>query len=245
MKILSYNLRHHRAAAELEALAAEHRPDVLCLQEAHAADVPRRIGHLERAATTSTGLLGLAVLVDASRFAVVGSRSFRLKPGLHDVVFLPGTERLLAVRLVDRLTGEGAVVASFHAAPLTATNILRRHQVSAAHMLLDEIGEGDPALLIGDFNYPLFHGGLRRTASADGYDVSIADAPTYRHLRRVSTHFDLVTSRGLDVASVRTLPEGASDHRPILAETVDARSGLGAPSRAARSQTVGGSAPNP
>lgn len=241
MKVLSYNLRHHRAAGEIAQLATEHGTDVLCLQEAYAAQLPSRAGTLELAATTSTGLLGLAIYVDASRFAVVASRAFRLKPGLHDVVFLPETERLLAVRLVDRRTGAATTVASFHAAPLTATNILRRHQVSASHMLLDDLGEGEPVLMMGDFNYPLFRTGLARLASRDGYALSVSDRPTYRHVGSFATHFDLVTSRGLRVESVRTLPEGASDHRPILAVAGLAETST----RVATRQTVGTVAPNP
>jgi endonuclease/exonuclease/phosphatase (EEP) superfamily protein YafD len=83
-------------------------------------------------------------------------------------------------------------------------------------MLLDEIGEGDPVVMIGDFNYPLFRSGLERVAERDGFSVSLSDEPTYRHSASVSTHFDLLTSRGMRVHEVRTLPSGASDHRPIL-----------------------------
>jgi endonuclease/exonuclease/phosphatase family metal-dependent hydrolase len=227
MRVLSYNLRHHRAAGEIESLVAAHAVDVMCLQEAYVSELPRHAAGLERAATTSTGLLGLAVYVDASRYAVVASRAFRLKRGIHDVAFLPGTERLLAVRLVDRRTGERTTVASFHAAPLTATNLLRRHQVAAAHMLLDDFGAGEPVLMVGDFNYPLFRAGLQRHAARDGYTVTRSDRPTYRHVGPLSTHFDLLSSRDVGIDSVRTLPAGASDHRPILVTVapgaVDAR----------------------
>jgi endonuclease/exonuclease/phosphatase (EEP) superfamily protein YafD len=220
VKILSYNLRHHRAAEEISALAADHAVDVLCVQEAHAAELPSRAAGLELSATTSTGLLGLGIYVDPARFAVTASRAFHLKRGLHDVAFLPGTERLLAVRLVDRRTGERATVASFHAVPLTATNVLRRHQVSSAHMLLDDLGEGEPVLMVGDFNYPLFRSGLARRSERDGYALSVSDAPTFHHLGAIATHFDLLTSRGWRIDSVRTLPSGASDHRPILVDAV-------------------------
>ncbi len=218
MRILSYNLRHHQAVGELPALVEEHGVDVVCVQEAYVDRLPARIGRLELAAATSTGLLGLAVYVRAERFAVTFHRAFRLKRGLHDLVFLPGTERLLAVRLVDRRSGERSTVASFHAAPLTATNVLRRHQVAAAHMLLEEIGDGDPILMVGDFNYPLFRSGLERLVARDGFDVSVSDEPTYRHTASLSTHFDFLTSRGMGVEGVSTLPAGASDHRPILVD---------------------------
>jgi exodeoxyribonuclease-3 len=241
MRVLSYNLRHHRAAPELANLVADHAADVVCVQEAYVTDLPARVGGLELAAATSTGLLGLGVYVDATRFAVTASRAFRLKRGIHDVAFLPETQRLLAVRLVDRRSGDGTTVASFHAAPLTATNILRRHQVASAHMLLDDLGEGEPVVMVGDFNYPLFRAGLERLARRDGYAVAIGDAPTYRHTASIATHFDLATSRGMTIDSVVTLPAGASDHRPIL---VDARV-VGAVSSVAQRQTVGSTVPNP
>lgn len=241
MRVLSYNLRHHRAAPELGGLVEDHAADVVCVQEAYVAELPARVAGLELAATTSTGLLGLGVYVDATRFAVTASRAFRLKRGIHDVAFLPETQRLLAVRLVDRRTGDGTTVASFHAAPLTATNILRRHQVSSAHMLLDDLGQGEPAIMVGDFNYPLFRGGLERLAQRDGYAVAIGDAPTYRHTASLSTHFDLVTSRGVAIDSVLTLRSGASDHRPILVDATIS----GTRSSVARPQTVGSTATNP
>lgn len=245
MKVLSYNLRHHRAAPEIAALAVENAVDVVCLQEAYVGELPVHAGPLERAATTSTGLLGLAVYVDAARFAVVASRAFRLKRGLHDVAFLPGTERLLAVRLVDRRSGERTTVASFHAAPLTATNVLRRHQVAAAHMLLDDLGAGEPVLMVGDFNYPLFRSGLARLARRDGYAVTASDRPTYRHVGSFATHFDLCSSRGMTVESVRTLPDGASDHRPILVEAAATATTAPVAPGASRPQTVGAAASNP
>lgn len=246
MKVVSYNLRHHRAVEEIADLAERHAVDVLCVQEAHAAELPAHAVGLELAATTSTGLLGLGVYVDASRYAVTASRSFRLKRGIHDVAFLPGTERLLAVRLVDRRSGERTTVASFHAAPLTATNVLRRHQVSSAHMLLDDLGEGEPVLMVGDFNYPLFRAGLARRADRDGYAVTTSDLPTYRHIGSLATHFDLVSSRSMRIDSVRTLPAGASDHRPILVEARVLDSALASDSLpVARPQTVGSAAPNP
>lgn len=242
MRVLSYNLRHHRAAGEIGALATAHSADVLCLQEAYVAELPRHAAGLERAATTSTGLLGLAVYVDASRYAVVGSRAFRLKRGIHDVALLPpGTERLLAVRLVDRRTGERTTVASFHAAPLTATNVLRRHQVSAAHMLLDDFGAGEPVVMVGDFNYPLFRAGLERRAAHDGYTITVSDRPTYRHVGALSTHFDLLSSRDVSIAAVRTLPAGASDHRPILAAVGSSDDDA----RTETTQTVGSAVSNP
>ena len=61
MKVISYNLRKHRAAGELTALAQRYGADVLCLQECDTADMPASIGGLKLANATSRNRLGLAV----------------------------------------------------------------------------------------------------------------------------------------------------------------------------------------
>ncbi len=52
MKVISYNLRKHRAAGELATLVAEHDPDILCLQECDVPALPDRIGGLVLADAT-------------------------------------------------------------------------------------------------------------------------------------------------------------------------------------------------
>jgi endonuclease/exonuclease/phosphatase (EEP) superfamily protein YafD len=51
-----------------------------------------------------------------------------------------------------------------------------------------------------------------------GYDMTLSDARTYTRYRFFKGHYDFVTSRGLSVGDVRTLPQGTSDHLPILIE---------------------------
>ena len=46
MKVISYNLRKHRAATELRELVERHGADLLCLQEADTTDIPDDIGGL-------------------------------------------------------------------------------------------------------------------------------------------------------------------------------------------------------
>jgi endonuclease/exonuclease/phosphatase (EEP) superfamily protein YafD len=85
-------------------------------------------------------------------------------------------------------------------------------------MLLAEVSDGDAVVMIGDFNYPLFRSRLERVAARDGFSVAFSDEPTYRHTASLATHFDFLTSRGMRVDEVTTLPAGASDHRPILVD---------------------------
>lgn len=216
MQVVSYNLRQHRAKGEILALAQDYAPDVLCLQEADTNDIPEQLGELSLAASTKNNRLGLAAYYRASRFDLVASSVHALKKSLHDYVMTPGHERLLAVHLHDKLTGDDVLVGSFHAAPLSATNALRRKQVKAAHDLMRAVAPGVPMLMVGDFNYPWFHHGLRRSVEREGFVLTRSDSPTYSGYKYVSGHFDFATSVDLKIDGVRTLPAGASDHRPIL-----------------------------
>ncbi|UDF14737.1 endonuclease/exonuclease/phosphatase family protein [Antiquaquibacter oligotrophicus] len=216
MRVISYNLRKHRAIGELAALSETADLDALCLQEAFSSELPGEIGPLTLAGSTKNNRLGLAVYYRKDRYDHVESRSYELKKSLHDLVFSPTPERLVGSRLVDRETGQQLVVASFHAAPLTALNSLRREQIKAAHELLQELGSGTPILMVGDYNYPLFKDGLGERVAKTGYDLSLSDRRTYTAYKFFRGHFDFVTSQGFTIESVETLARGSSDHIPIL-----------------------------
>jgi len=217
IRIISYNLWHSRAETELAGLvAADPELDALCLQEVYRKGVPERIGSLELARHTGRNLLGLAIYVQAERYEVLGTEAFELKKSLHDVVFERTPERLVGAHVRNRETGEELVLASFHAAPLSALNSLRRKQIAAAHELLTELGDGAPVLMVGDYNYPLFHNRLGERLGRSGYDLVLSDKRTYQAFKLVRGHFDFVTSYGMEIVGVQTLRRGRSDHFPIL-----------------------------
>ena len=216
LRVVSYNLREHKAKGEILALATDHDVDVLCLQEADTNDIPEQLGDLSLAASTRNNRLGLAAYYRSSRWDLQGTSVYALKKSLHDYVMTPAHERLLVVHLRDRVTGEEVLVGSFHAAPLSATNALRRKQVKAAHDLMRAVAPNVPMLMVGDFNYPWFHGGLRKQVESEGFLLTRSDSPTYSGYKYVKGHFDFATSVDLKIDDVRTLPAGASDHRPIL-----------------------------
>lgn len=218
MKVISYNLRKHRAASELAALADDHGADILCLQEAEPLALPAHLGHMNLVHATSRNRLGLAMYVRDERFAVRSAGTFALKKSLHDHLLAPAHERLLGARLHDFETGRDLVAASFHAAPLTALNSLRRHQIHAALGELRALGPGLPALMVGDYNYPVFKGRLDTEMRDHGYEMSLSDKRTYTRYKMFRGHFDFATSSGLDIASVSTLAQGTSDHLPILVQ---------------------------
>ncbi len=216
MRVISYNLRKHRAAGELAALVDAHATDVLCLQEADTSDIPLELGGLRLAEATQRNRLGLAVYYRESLFRLEGVRAMSLKKSLHDRVLKPAEERMLGVRLHDIDAGRELIVASFHAAPLTALNSLRRHQIRTALAELADLGPDLPTLMVGDYNYPVFKEKLGERVRDQGYELTLSDARTYTRYRFFRGHYDFVTSNGFDIETVRTLPQGLSDHRPIL-----------------------------
>ncbi|MHA7247884.1 endonuclease/exonuclease/phosphatase family protein [Arthrobacter tecti] len=216
MRTISYNLREHKASGELEALVYEHEVDLLCLQECDASDLPDVVGGLQMATATKENRLGLAMYYRRDRFDMVRADSFSLKKSLHDRVLTPAHERLIGVKLLDLETDHELVAGSFHAAPLTASNSLRRKQIDAAHAELLEMGTGQATLMVGDFNYPFFTQRLTEHMNDAGYDLSLSDRRTYTRYMVFRGHFDFATSRGLKIQKVETLPRGGSDHLPIL-----------------------------
>ena len=219
MKVISYNLQKHRAASELAALSDAHDPDILCLQECDVAGLPDRIGDLALADATQGNRLGLALFYRESEFHLRDVRTIGLKKSLHDRIAKPAHERVLGARLRDIDTGRDFIAASFHAAPLTALNSLRRHQIRAALTELATLGEGLPQLMVGDYNYPVFKENLGKTVREHGYALTMSDDHTYTRYRVFRGHYDFATSVGFEIQRVTTLPQGLSDHRPILVTT--------------------------
>ncbi|TFC93588.1 MULTISPECIES: endonuclease/exonuclease/phosphatase family protein [Cryobacterium] len=216
MKVISYNLRKNRASGELISLSESYDPDVLCLQECDTLELPEEIGRMHLADSTVRNRLGLAIYYRKDRFTNEKTKTFALKKSLHDRVLTPAHERLIGTRLTDLVAHRELVVASFHAAPLTALNSLRRNQIRTAHEELNLLGPGLPTLMVGDYNYPIFKGRLGDHVTQSGYDLTLSDTRTYTRYKFFRGHFDLATSIGLTIDSVETLPMGTSDHLPIL-----------------------------
>jgi len=216
MKVISYNLNKHKAASELVGLVESTSADVLCLQEAVAESLPARIGGLQLADATVGNRLGLALYHRVNLFTPLAVRSMALKKSLHDRVLKPAEERMLAVRMRDIDNNREFIIASFHAAPLTALNSLRRKQISAALKELSSLGEDLPILMVGDYNYPVFKENLSQKIREAGYELNLSDTRTYTRYRFFKGHYDFATSVGFDIEDITTLPQGLSDHLPIL-----------------------------
>ena len=216
MRTLSYNVEKDKASGELSELVERFDIDVACLQEVDAARLPARLGPLELADRTHRNRLGLAIYAHPDRYEAHETHAFSLKRSLHDIIATPAAERLLASRVTERGTGREFIVASFHAAPLTALNSLRRKQIASAHRLLEQLGPGLRHLMVGDYNYPVFQEALGRLLGDTGYDVALSDTRTYTRYKVIRGHFDFATSTKLSIDDVTTLPQGKSDHMAII-----------------------------
>ena len=180
--------------------------------------MPERLGTLTLIGQTRGNRLGLAMYCREDEFEVRSTKLFALRKSLHDRLMSPAHERLLVAHLHDRTTGEALLVGDFHAAPLSATNALRRKQITAAHEGMRAVAPGVPAVMIGDFNYPWFVGGLERRLVGTGFRLTRTTAPTYVARKYFKGHFDFVTSTGFDIGEIEVLPQGLSDHLPISVE---------------------------
>ncbi|QEO13790.1 endonuclease/exonuclease/phosphatase family protein [Agromyces intestinalis] len=219
MLVISYNLRKHRAISELAALDERYQPDVICLQECDTGALAEEVGRLRLAHSTTGNRLGLAMYFNPERLEPRAMRAFALKKSLHDRILRPAHERLLGARMVDLAHGRRElIVASFHAAPLTALNSLRRHQIRSALGELQFLGPGLPTLMVGDYNYPVFKENLADKVQEAGYELTLSDSRTYTRYKFFRGHYDFATSAGFEMRRVQTLPRGSSDHLPILVD---------------------------
>ncbi len=216
MRTISYNLRKNRAVGELAHLVKKHNAELLCLQEAKSVGLPPHIGPLKLVHATEKNRLGLAMYVHSDRFKVRSAHTFELKKSLHDKMLAPAHERLLGARLHDHETETDFIAASFHAAPLTAPNSLRRTQINSAISELRSLGSGLPTIMVGDYNYPMFQKSLAKKMQDEGFQLKRSDKSTYNRYFFFRGHYDFVTSTGFKISQVSTLDRGSSDHMPIM-----------------------------
>jgi exonuclease III len=76
MRVISYNLRKHKASGELMSLARNFGIDVLCLQECDSSDLPDTLGPLHLADYTKGNRLGLAIYYRTDRFTALETKTF-------------------------------------------------------------------------------------------------------------------------------------------------------------------------
>jgi endonuclease/exonuclease/phosphatase family metal-dependent hydrolase len=215
-RIISYNLKFHAAYQEVGGLATDYAADIVCLQECRSVELKDSIGNLTLAGKTIVGKWGLAVYAHQTRFEVLSAESYPLDTSLYERFRPDARDRILIVELLELATGQKLIVASLHATHLVATNRLRRKQIRSAIRILQRTADEQiPTMIVGDYNYPFFHGSLRKQVHKAGYDLIISDKHTIKK-RFFRGHFDLASSIHTRETRVSTLPVGLSDHAPIL-----------------------------
>ena len=182
--------------------------------------MPSKIGNLHIQGTTKTGHLGLAIYADKQRFSNLHTESCLLEETFYEKILYKkilsqDRERLLFVEFYDNSLKKKIHIASFHATHLVTPNSMRRHQIADAYKKLSRGDEDTPVIMVGDYNYPMFKKQLRYFIESYGYEMLLADRPTYKNLF-FKGHFDFVTSLNAQIETVKTLPRGLSDHMPIL-----------------------------
>lgn len=220
LKIISYNLKYHRAKNELEGLVEANGADMLCIQECYADQLPERIGGLVLADKTNTGTLNLAIYSREERLEITDTSSYMLKNSVLERLYMPQMERLLITKMRDRFSGQNLSIGSFHATHHIASNYLRRMQIQGAHAKLSELSQDSPAIMVGDYNYLMFKKNLKVCIEETGYQLSMSDRPTYYMNKYLRMHFDFATSINANIERVKTLPRGLSDHAPILVHAI-------------------------
>ena len=231
MKVVSYNLRKHRAIAELAALDERYSPDLICLQEVETTGLAEEVGRLQLAHSTTRNRLGLASdyrarPLRAARRASVRAEEVAPRPpplARRTNASWPCGCSISPIR-------RESVVASFHAAPLTALSSPRLHQIRSRAPPSCSSPRPEPADAHGPrLQLPRLQGqpGPRRCARPGNELLAErSDEPTPATSSSAATSTSQPPSASTSTAS-RTLPRG----RPTTCRSWCTRTTRGCPCR--------------
>lgn len=195
MKIISWNLLHtHGAGVEqLERLIAQHRPDLMLMQEATVQidTLPANIG----------GYYTRIVLPGRQH----GLAAWSLRPLRRPAASLPLQRGVIVRRLAQILEFDAITVANVH---LSHGQLLNRFQLWQIAQALPE-----RAAILGDCNLvgaPMLRGFA---------DVGPRFA-THRSANLIPLRLDRCFARAVRCLSAGVLGNAGSDHKPIMVELV-------------------------
>lgn len=212
--VLSYNLHFHAAYEEVFVLAQESGADIVCLQECNAKKLMNQIGDFLLAANTNSTNLGLAIYYRKERLRLVKHFSHHLPRSLYEKMAGWKHERALAVEFYDTYSKQSAFFVSFHATHLVASNLLRRRQLNSLLHMFDTAKS--PVIIVGDYNYPLFHEYLRKYLYQRNFHLHVPTSATYKSIK-FKGKFDLISTKFVSRVEMRVLPQGNSDHMAVHA----------------------------
>ncbi len=198
-------------------LAHKYQLDIVCLQECYRGLLPKTEGDFSLADKTMHGFMGLAIYYRTTRFRVLSTARTTMRSSLFEKLNSQENERIVIAKLYDKQQKKELFIASFHAIHLVATNYLRRKQVHEAILFLNKHNppiDGIPTIVVGDYNYPWFHGGLKKIVAAHDYTLFVSKKPTLKN-GWFNGKFDLVSARHVLKVDLLVLPRGKSDHMPV------------------------------
>ena len=220
IRLATYNIKFHRAYPDLPDLVKQSNVDILCLQECDIKKVDKEVGKLSLATTARVGTMGLAIYCDLRRFKILASEQIPLPSVWYEHVNIQPRFRLQTVQLEDKKSGTEFVLANLHLANLLAGNYARRRQAKKVFEYVNENHESKPAIVVGDFNYPIFANKLVKIARANSFQQLGTKNRQHTHnnpfIRGKFVRF--FVSKNIQEKSFDVLPFGTSDHTPVIIE---------------------------
>lgn len=220
IRLATYNIKFHRAYADLPKLVKQNNVDILCLQECDIKQVNNDVGKLSLATTARVGTMGLAIYCNLRRFQILSSEQVPLPSVWYEHVNIQPRFRLQTVKLKDKKTGTEFVLANLHLANLLATNFARRRQAKKVFEYVNQNKDRKPAIVVGDFNYPLFAHKLVKIARTNNFQQLGTKNKQHTHNNPfIRGKFDRsFVSDKVQENSFKVLPFGKSDHTPVVIE---------------------------
>lgn len=220
VRILTYNIKFHRAYKDLETLVKKYRPDFLCTQEIDIKNLHDKIANLQLAATTRVGTMGLATYANYKKFEVTKSESIGLSSVWYEHVNRQPRFRLQLMHVKAKYSQHRFLLANLHLANLLATNHGRRGQAKMLFNYVKGKQNNSPAIIAGDFNYPVFTHRLINIAKENEFiELGPLNAKQTHNNPFLKGRFDRVfVSSGLKESHYQVLPFITSDHTPVLVE---------------------------
>lgn len=216
--IATYNIKFHRAYAELPQLVKQHGVDILCLQECDIRVIEDRVGALSLATTARVGTMGLAIYCNLRKYKILSSEQVPLPSVWYEHVNVQPRFRLQTVRLKDKKTRTEFILANLHLANLLASNHGRRQQAKKVFEYVHQNQGRKSAIVVGDFNYPVFARLLISIARKSGFKQLGVQDTTHTHNNPfIRGKFDRIfVSKEISEKSFTVLPFGTSDHTPVV-----------------------------